>query len=69
MEKAGRDPKLVEKQLRKVCRRLKETEVNIGMFCQMIRDGVATNDVRNFVQKQSNMKKASSKYDLKYGYV
>ena len=62
---AGQDPKLVEEQLKKVCERLRITEVNIGMFSQMVKNEVATNDVRNFVAKQSNMKKASEKFDMK----
>ena len=62
---AGQDPEHVEEQLKKVCERLRVTEVNIGMFSRMVRTDVATNDVRNFVLKQSNMKKASDKFDLK----
>ena len=61
----SKNPKLVEEQLRKVCRRLNETEVNIELFRRMLNNGVATNDVRNFVSKQSEMKKATNKYDLK----
>ena len=62
---AGQDPKQVEEQLMKVCERLRVTEVNIGMFSRMIKTDVATNDVRNFVLKQSNMKKASDKFDMR----
>ena len=61
----GRDPKQVEEQLVRVCRKLTETEVNIEMFGRMVRSGVATNDVHNFVVKQSDMKRVSQKYDLK----
>ena len=55
----------MEEQLKGTCKRLNETEAVVEMFSQMIRNGVATNDVRNFVAKQSDMKKANNKYDLK----
>ena len=57
------DHKKVEKQLKDVCTKLNETEANINMFGHMIRNGIATNDVRNFVSKQSDMKRMSNKYD------
>ena len=60
----GRDPKYVEEQLSRVCKRLTETETNIEMFSRMVRTGVATNDVRSFVVKQSEMKRAGQKYDM-----
>ena len=56
---------MVEEQLKGVCRKLNEIEANVEMFSQMVSNGVATNDVRNFVVKQSNMKKSDNKYDLK----
>ena len=62
---ASTDPKKVEEQLRGIYRKLNETETIIDMFSQMDRCGAATNDVRNFVVKQSKMKKTSSNYDLK----
>ena len=62
---ASTDPKKVEEQLRGVYKKLNETEAVIDMFSQMVRCGVATNDVRNFVTNQSNMKKTSNNYDLK----
>ena len=55
----------MEEQLKGTCKRLNETEAVVEMFSQMIRNGVATNNVRNFVAKQSDMKKANNKYDLK----
>ena len=55
----------MEEQLKGVCRKLNETEAIVEMFSQMVSNGVATNDVRNFVVKQSNMKKSDNKYDLK----
>ena len=56
---------MVEKQLKEICMKLNETEANVEMFCNMVRNGIATNDVRNFVSKQSDMKRANNKYDLK----
>jgi len=45
--------------------KLNETEANMNMFGHMIKNRVATNDVRSFVRKQSDMKRTSNKYDLK----
>ena len=56
---------MVKEQLLRVCKRLNDTEANIEMFSQMVRCGVATNDIRNFVMRQSEMKKTSKKYDVK----
>ena len=50
--------KKVEELLEKTCRSLNETEVNIGLFGKMIRNGVATNDVRSFVSNQAELKRA-----------
>ena len=47
---------VVEEQLEKTCKKLNETEVNIRLFNKMVRNGVATNDVRNFVSKQAELK-------------
>ena len=60
------DHKTVEKQLKEICMKLNETEANVEMFCNMVKNGVATNDVRNFVSKQTDMKRTNNKYDLKF---
>ena len=59
-------PKEVEKQLKQVSRKLAETEVNIGLFNKMAKNGVPTNDVRHFVLNQAKMKQSHSKvqYDV-----
>ena len=57
------DPDKVEKQFLKTCRKLTEAEVNGAMFHKMMKSGVATNDVRNFTNKQSKMKRTNQKFD------
>ena len=52
----GNDPQVVEERLKLTCKKLNEVEVNIGMFSKMAKKGVATNDVRNFVKKQAQLK-------------
>ena len=47
-----KDPIPVERRLRKVCKKLNVTEVNIGLFHRMIKNGVMTNDVRSFAENQ-----------------
>ena len=54
----SKDPVTVERQLMKICNKLNVTEVNIGLFNRMIRAGVSTNDVRNFVSKQQKLKRS-----------
>ena len=49
--------KEVEEQLIETCVKLDETEVNVRLLDKMIRNGVATNDVRNFVTKQAGLKR------------
>ena len=49
--------KMVEEQLIETCVKLNETEVNVKLLSRMIRNGVATNDVRNFVTKQAGLKR------------
>ena len=48
---------MVEKRLANICLKIKETEVKIGFFRHMVRDGVATADVRSFVEKQAKLKR------------
>ena len=50
---ARKDRKTVEKRLRSESLKLTETESRVDMFTKMLRAGVATNDVYNFVKKQS----------------
>ena len=57
-------PDDVEEQYVKTCIKLTEAEVNVAMFQKMLRSGVATNDVRNFVNKQSKMKRTSQKLNF-----
>ena len=54
----------VEELLERTCRRLNETEVNIGLFGRMVRNGVATNDVRSFVSNQAELKRADNEIGL-----
>ena len=56
-----KDPVRVERRLHKVCKKLNGTEVNIGLFHRMIKNGVATNDVRSFTLNQQKLKKSKSK--------
>ena len=57
--------KRVEKQLLETVVKLTETEMSISLFSKMIRNGIATNDVYNFVNKQCGLRKASNKIDYK----
>ena len=59
-----KDPDEVEELFLRTCRKLTEAEVNVAMFQKMLRSGVATNDVRNFVNKQSKMKRTSQKLNF-----
>ena len=59
------DQEKIKEQLLRVCRRFNDTEVNVEMFGQMVRCGEATNEVRNFVMKKSDMQETSKKFDLK----
>ena len=54
---AVKNAKDVEELLEKTCMKLSETEVNIRLFGKMARNGVATNDVRNFVSNQAALKR------------
>ena len=54
----------VEKQLWKVCRQLKETEVRTGLFRRMVKENVATGDVRSFVNKQAKLKRVNHEVHL-----
>ena len=49
------DPLPVERRLQKVCKKLSVNKINIGMFHQMVINGVATNDVRKFAHNQQNL--------------
>ena len=55
-KEACKDPVTVERQLKMICRKLNVTEINIGLFNRMIKNKVATNDVRNFSDKQHGLK-------------
>ena len=59
------DNKSVEKRLKEITFKLTETESNIKLFLKMIRTGVATNDVRSFLQKQKGMKRSTKRMDKK----
>ena len=56
LEKA-KNAKEVEELLVKTCEKLNQAEVNTRLFNKMVRNGVATNDVRNFVSKQAGLKR------------
>ena len=53
----------VEERLKSVVLKLAEVDSNTEMFRVMIRDGVATNEVRSFVSKQTAMKRTTNKID------
>ena len=55
----AKDSKVVERQLVRTCLKLSETEVNVKLFSKMVKNGVATNDVRNFVAKQALLKSSN----------
>ena len=55
-----KDPIPVEKRLKKVCKKLNITEVNIGLFHRMVKSGVVTNDVRGFIENQQQLKRSAS---------
>ena len=57
--------KSVEKQLKETTLKLTETQATINLFSRMVKGGLATNDVYNFVMKQSALRKASKKIDTK----
>ena len=57
--------KPVEKYLQDICLKLTEVESTINLFAKMVRTGIATNDIRNFVIKQSKMKRISNSLDIK----
>ena len=51
--------------LKETCLKSAETETNISLFQKMVKNMVATNDVRDFVAKQSNMRRLDKKLDMK----
>ena len=57
--------KTVECQLRMTYARLAETEANLFLFSKLQALGMATNDVANFVKKQTIHRKANHTPDLK----
>ena len=61
----SQNTKTVECRLRSVYDRLAATEANIFMFETMKSMGLATNDVSNFVQKQSIHKRVNCQPDYK----
>ena len=65
--KRCKDPIPVERRLNKVCKKLNITEVNIGLFHKMIKNGVVTNDVRSFIQNQRKLKKSAGKTNFALG--
>ena len=52
--------KTVEEQLARTTRLLIDTESNITLFSKMMKNGLSTNDVYNFVRNQSDLRKSSS---------
>ena len=57
--------KSVEGKLWETCRALAGTEGNIYLFSTLKSLGLATNDVKHFVEKQTIHKKADKKVDVK----
>ena len=56
-----RGPITVERRLSKVCKKLSVTEININMFHRMIKNNVATNDVRSFANNQQYLNRHREK--------
>ena len=54
----------MEKRLSRVCRKIKETEVKARLFDRMVREDVATADVRNFVHNQTKLKRVNKAVHL-----
>ena len=63
--KAGQNNKTVECQLRETYSKIAATEANIFLFKTLKSMDIATNDIASFVKKQTNLKKASSRPDIK----
>ena len=59
----AKDPEVVERQLVTTCERLNKAEVKIKLFTKMMKNGVATNDVRHFVSNQAFLKSCDHKLD------
>ena len=57
--------KPVVKMLKDTCLKIAETEANVSLFQHMVKNKVATNDIRNFVVKQSGMRRTNKKLDMK----
>ena len=57
--------KTVEEQLARTTRLLIDTESNISLFSKMIKNGLATNDIYNFVRNQSCLRKTTNRMDYK----
>ena len=58
-------PEEVEWRLRNVCNKLKKSEVTAAVLGRMVREGVATADVRSFIGKQARLKRTNSKIHSK----
>ena len=57
-------PEVVEKQLWRVCKKLKEKEVTADILGRMAREGVATGNVRSIVSNQAKLKHANKRVHL-----
>ena len=57
--------KTVECQLGMTLNKIAATEANIELFGTLLKLGLATNDIRNFIQKQSAQKRILCKPDSK----
>ena len=53
--------KPVVRQLRQICKKIARTESNVDLFSDMVRQGVPTDDVRNFMLQQK-MKQKTDKH-------
>ena len=61
----GAHAKPVVRQLREIYNKIAITEANIELLAKMTKDAIATNDVRNFVWKQSCMRRVRNGLDKK----
>ena len=58
------DQTTVERSLERICIKLTQAEVNVKLFSKMVQAGIATNDVRGFVENQASLNKANNQISI-----
>ena len=58
------DQTSVERNLVTICKKLAQAEVNVKLFSKMVQTGVATGDVRGFVENQANLNKENNQISV-----